>query len=108
LTHIDIEHLMTIMIAPAHNADVPAILALLERSALPQDGLRGHVATTIVGRAGDTIVGSAALELYGTAALLRSISRHTDLSTPAERVRSSILRHIVGSWRCCTGKEGTI
>ena len=64
---------MTIVITAAHTADMPAILALLERSGLPPDGLRAHVATTLVARDGARVVGSAALELYGTAALLRSV-----------------------------------
>ena len=55
-------------------ADRPAVLALLERSGLPQDGLSEHWATTLVARAGQAIVGSAALEMYGPAALLRSVA----------------------------------
>ena len=70
---------MTITITAAQDADVPAILALLERSGLPQDGLQEHVATTLVARAGARVVGSAALELYGTAALLRSVAVATEL-----------------------------
>ena len=65
---------MTITIGAARNSDLPAVLALLERSGLPQDGLSEHVATTLVARDGDTVVGSAALELYGAAALLRSVA----------------------------------
>jgi amino-acid N-acetyltransferase len=72
------EHLMTIAITAAHAADVPAILALLERSGLPPDGLREHVATTLVARAGAHVVGSAALELYRKAALLRSVAVAAD------------------------------
>ena len=65
---------MTITIGPARPSDLPAVLALLERSGLPQDGLSEHVATTLVARDGDAIVGSAALEVYGAAALLRSVA----------------------------------
>ena len=65
---------MTITIGAARNSDLPAVLALLERSGLPQDGLSEHVATTLVARDGDAIVGSAALEVYGRAALLRSVA----------------------------------
>src|SRR5438552_13531736 len=53
--------------------DLPAILALLEKIVLPQDGLSDHVATTLVAKEDHAIVGSAALELYGTVALLRSV-----------------------------------
>ena len=65
---------MAATIAPADDADVPAILALLERSGLPQDGFTDHARTALVARAGDSVVGSAALELYGRAALLRSVT----------------------------------
>jgi len=73
------EHLMTIVITAAQAADMPAILALLERSGLPPDGLREHAATTLVARAGARVVGSAALELYGKAALLRSVAVAAEL-----------------------------
>jgi amino-acid N-acetyltransferase len=63
---------MTIRIGAARNGDLPAVLALLERSGLPPDGLSEHVATTLVARDGDVVVGSAALEVYSRAALLRS------------------------------------
>lgn len=66
---------LNITIEPAAEADLPAILSLLERSGLPQDGLSNHLATTLVARTGQTIVGSAALELYNpVAALLRSVA----------------------------------
>jgi len=62
------------IISPATPADLPAIFELLERSALPRDGLDAHVATTLVARDANGLVGTAALELYGTAALLRSVA----------------------------------
>ena len=65
---------MTITIGAARNSDLAAVLALLGRSGLPQDGLSEHVATTLVARSGDAVVGSAALEVYGEAALLRSVA----------------------------------
>ena len=65
---------MTASIEPARATDLPAILALLGRSGLPQDGLSDHLATTLVARAGQRVVGSAALELYGAASLLRSVA----------------------------------
>jgi amino-acid N-acetyltransferase len=64
----------TITIGAARNSELSEVLALLERSGLPQDGLADHLATTVVARSGDEVVGSAALELYGTAALLRSVA----------------------------------
>lgn len=61
-------------IAPAGTEDLPAILALLGQSHLPEAGLGAHLATTLVARDGSSIVGTAALELYGRAALLRSVA----------------------------------
>jgi phosphinothricin acetyltransferase len=66
--------MVTISIGVARPTDLPALLALLERSGLPPDGLGSHLAATLVGRDCDTVVGSAALELYGAAALLRSVA----------------------------------
>ena len=65
---------MTITISAAREADLPAILALLERSGLPPDGLAAHVGSALAARSGDQLVGSAALELYDSAALLRSVA----------------------------------
>ena len=61
-------------IAPAHAADLPDVLALLERSRLPSDGLAAHVASTLVAKDRGRIVGSAALELHGRVGLLRSVA----------------------------------
>ncbi|MBI3265048.1 MAG: GNAT family N-acetyltransferase [Acidobacteria bacterium] len=63
---------MPVVITPASNADVPFIVALLERCTLPVAGWRDHVKTTLVARDGLAIVGSIALEVYGESALLRS------------------------------------
>lgn len=65
---------MIVTIGAARPIDLPAVLALLERSGLPPDGLSEHLATTVVARDGDAVVGSAALEVYGGAALLRSVA----------------------------------
>jgi len=65
---------MTITLEPASDADLTPILALLEHTGLPPDGLRDHLATTLVARSDQAIVGCAALELYGAAALLRSVA----------------------------------
>jgi arsenate reductase len=54
--------------------DVPAVLALLEHNHLPVDGLREHIATTLVARRDGRIVGSAALEPYADGVLLRSVA----------------------------------
>jgi amino-acid N-acetyltransferase len=71
---VNISQTMTITIAPPDATDIPAILALLERNGLPQDGFLDHVRTALVARVGESVVGSAALELYGKAALLRSVA----------------------------------
>lgn len=63
-----------IAIENALPSDAPAILALLERTHLPTDGLVDHLATTLVARDGSGIVGTAALEVYADGALLRSVA----------------------------------
>lgn len=55
-------------------SDLPAILALLAQSGLPQDGMLEHVEMALIARDADAVVGSAALEIYGSAALLRSVA----------------------------------
>jgi len=61
-------------IRPATSDDLPDILALLERSKLPVDGLAEHLAAALVARTADGIAGCAAVEIYGTAGLLRSVA----------------------------------
>lgn len=58
----------------AQPADLPDILALLERSGLPVAGLAQHIASTVVIRDGARLAGCAAIEPYGTAGLLRSVA----------------------------------
>jgi amino-acid N-acetyltransferase len=50
------------------------VLQLLEQNHLPIDGLRDHLATTLVARQNGEVVGSAALEIYAQGALLRSVA----------------------------------
>jgi amino-acid N-acetyltransferase len=69
-----LESIVTISIEPARTEDLPAVLALLESSGLPKDGLAEHLATTLVVRDDGRVVGSAALEVYDAAALLRSVA----------------------------------
>src|SRR5512138_124943 len=64
----------SITIGAARPSDLPGVLALLERSDLPQAGLADYLETTLIARDGDEVVGSAALETYGAAALLRSVA----------------------------------
>jgi amino-acid N-acetyltransferase len=71
---VNMSETMNITIAPADATDSPAILALLERNGLPQDGFLDYARTALVARASESVVGSAALELYGRAALLRSVA----------------------------------
>jgi len=65
---------VTPAVQPAGAGDFDAIARLLQDEHLPVDGLRDHLATTLVAREGDTIVGSAALEVYEDGALLRSVA----------------------------------
>jgi amino-acid N-acetyltransferase len=63
-----------VRIERAQPADLDGVLALLAENHLPPDGLRDHLATTIVARREGRIVGSAALEMYAGGALLRSVA----------------------------------
>lgn len=54
--------------------DLDSVLSLLAENHLPLEGLREHVATTVVARQDGRIVGSAALEIYPDGALLRSVA----------------------------------
>ena len=65
---------MAVFIHSAAPTDLPAVLGLLHRNGLPQDGLADHLATTLVARDEQTVIGSAALEVYDGAALLRSVA----------------------------------
>jgi len=68
LTPSDVE------IGPATDGDYAAVVALLERSRLPDSGLADHRDSLLVVRAGGRVVWCAALELYGEQALLRSVA----------------------------------
>lgn len=65
---------MAAILASAAAADLPSILDLLRRSALPEDGLAEHLGSALVVREGGRLVGCAALEIHGGAALLRSVA----------------------------------
>jgi amino-acid N-acetyltransferase len=65
---------MNVAIAAATNADLPAVLDLLQRTKLPRAEIERHVPTILVAREGERIVGCAAIEPYGAAALLRSVA----------------------------------
>ena len=70
---------MAVVVEAAQPEDLQAMLALVARNGLPQDGLRDHMRTALVAREGRSVVGSAALEVYGTAALLRSVAVDSSL-----------------------------
>lgn len=61
-------------IESAGPADLPAVLALLERCGLPDAGLADHQGTLLVARSDGIVVGCVALELHGPDALLRSVA----------------------------------
>jgi amino-acid N-acetyltransferase len=58
----------------ARERDAAEVFRLLEVNRLPLDGLRDHLATTLVARQDERVVGSAALEVYSDGALLRSVA----------------------------------
>jgi amino-acid N-acetyltransferase len=65
---------VTTSIETAQPEDLDAVLRLLAQHHLPPDGLRDHLATTLVAREGGEVVGSAALEVYDDGVLLRSVA----------------------------------
>jgi amino-acid N-acetyltransferase len=68
------EVVVSVAIEAAGIRDRDAILALLDRVRLPQDGLAEHLAHAFVARQNGTVVGSAVLEIYADGALLRSVA----------------------------------
>jgi amino-acid N-acetyltransferase len=66
--------MMPIDIEKARPEDMDEVLGLLAEHHLPPDGLREHLATTLVARRDGRVVGSAALEMYADGALLRSVA----------------------------------
>jgi len=63
-----------ISIRAATPADRPAVLSLLDASALPSDDLDPALAGFVVAEEGEAIVGVAGLERYGADGLLRSVA----------------------------------
>ena len=63
-----------IVIAPAVEADVPAIKDLLTSASLATAGVDDHWQTFLVARDGDKLIGCGGAEAYPTAALIRSIA----------------------------------
>ena len=89
------EVLVSIAIEPAGARDREAILALLARVHLPQDGLGEHLAHAFVARRNGAVVGSAVLEVYADGALLRSVAVDSGLQGTglgAELTRAAIAR----------------
>ena len=67
------------IIEKAKDEELPQVLALLEKSGLPEAGLEDHVETLLVVRQAGRVVGSAGLEMYGATALLRSVATAPNL-----------------------------
>lgn len=65
---------MTATMDPAKPEDYPDVEALVQRAALPVEGLRDHFPSGyVLARSGGKIVGVAGLEAYGFVGLLRSV-----------------------------------
>ena len=65
---------MSAVIRHANETDVSAIEALLRDNALPIDGVRDRLRTTLVAKADGRVIGTAALEVFADGALLRSVA----------------------------------
>lgn len=61
------------MLRPASPNDLDAILALLEMSRLPTEGVADHLASFVVFDGDGALNGAGGLEVYGRVALLRSL-----------------------------------
>jgi amino-acid N-acetyltransferase len=61
-------------IVPMTDADLPAVLALLEENGLPAIGVQENIAGFIVARSNGAVIASAAIESYGASGLLRSLA----------------------------------
>lgn len=62
----------------AQPSDFATVLALLNRTGLPQEGVESRLSTTVVAREAGQVVGYAVLEIYGMVALLRSVAVDSD------------------------------
>lgn len=62
----------------ARPSDLAAVLALLTRVGLPQEGVELRLSTTVVAREVGQVIGCATLEVYGAVALLRSVAVDPD------------------------------
>ena len=58
--------------------DEPALLSLLARCGLPEEGVREHLGNALAARQGRRLVGSAVLEISADGALLRSVAVEED------------------------------
>ena len=63
-----------VTVRSASSGDAAAVLALLERSALPTEGVADHLGDFLVAERDGAIAGVAGLERYGDVALLRSVA----------------------------------
>ena len=62
-----------VQIRKARAEDLPDILSIIDRAALPLDGVRDHLQGFLLAEDPDgTLIGSIALEVYGETALVRS------------------------------------
>ncbi len=76
-------------------AELPAVLALLEANALPTAGVREGMARFVVGRLHEQVVACCGLETYGEYALLRSLvvdARHRGASIAAKLMEHVLSR----------------
>jgi len=88
-----IENVEEIAIAPAKEADIPRIKAILEASNLPTAGVDEHWRTFLVARDGNTIIACGGAEVYRIAALIRSMA--VDLQYRSQGIGRRILRQLL-------------
>ena len=84
---------MTLTVAPANDADTPAIVGLLERCELPIVGVAENLHAFAVARHEGVVVGASGVETYGSSGLLRSVA--VERSSRGHGVGASLLAHVV-------------
>lgn len=63
-----------IAITHAEEDDLPQVMALLENSGLPTEGLAADWQNLVLAQSGKEIAGCEAIEIYGREGLLRSVA----------------------------------
>jgi amino-acid N-acetyltransferase len=84
---------MNITVTPAIDADISAILELLQRCELPIAGVAENVRAFAVARLDGVVVGVSGVEIYGSRGLLRSVA--VERSARDRGIAALLVAHVV-------------